>query len=185
MPEKRGRGGIGCVLYHRVSTLDQDPTLARDELRQQAAARGWTVIEQIEETGSGANNDRPGLVRALATAKGRPLLVWKLDRFGRSVLDIHTNINAHVEKGGRFIATSQGLDVRKGDAMSAFFLAIMAAFAELERNLIRERTRLGLDKAVKAGKVLGRPPGAKDKKPRRKKGGRVLVFRPVEPKGSK
>lgn len=174
-----------CILYHRVSTLDQDPELARAELRRAAELRGLVVVEEIEETGSGANNDRPGLQRALLVSRGRALLVWKLDRFGRSALDVLSNLQRHVKAGGRFVAVTQGLDVREGDAMSGLILAVLAAVAEFERSLIVERTRLGLARARAAGKRLGRPQGALDRKPRRKKGGRVLVLRSVERGGSK
>lgn len=169
-----------AVTYHRVSTLDQDPELARAELRRGAELRGLHVVEAIEETGSGANNDRPGLQRALKAAKGRTLLVWKLDRFGRSALDVLSNLRRHVDAGGRFVAVTQGLDVRQGDAMSGLILAVLAAVAEFERSLIVERTRLGLERAKAAGRYPGRPRGSKDRKPRRKKGGRVLVVRSVE-----
>src|SRR5688572_15959702 len=84
-----------CALYHRVSTRDQDKTLARRELRQAAAVRGLRVALEVEESGSGALNNRPGLRRVMDAAnKGEvsAVLVWKLDRFGRSSLDVLGNI---------------------------------------------------------------------------------------------
>jgi len=120
------------------------------------------LTEEIEETGSGACNDRPGLQRVLAAARSGKLdavLVWKLDRWGRSSLDVLSNIRALESAGVRFIAISQGLDVRPGgDAMSHLILGVLASVAEFEREIIRERTRLGLGKARRAGKRLGRPP---------------------------
>jgi DNA invertase Pin-like site-specific DNA recombinase len=151
-----------AALYHRVSTLDQDPTLARAELRTAAVVRGLAVVTEVEETGSGARNDRPGLVRILDDARrGRVdvVLCWKLDRFGRSALDVLANVRALEDAGVRFIATTQGIDVKPGgDAMSRLTLTMLAAVAEFERELIIERTRLGLAKARRAGQRLGRPP---------------------------
>ncbi len=103
-----------CLTYHRCSTNDQDPQLAREELRA-AASRLGELVEEIEETGSGARNDRPGLRRVLELARTGKIdcvLVWKLDRWGRSSLDVRTNIRALESCGVRFIAISQGLDVR-------------------------------------------------------------------------
>jgi len=86
------------------------------------------------------------------------VLVWKLDRFGRSALDVLANIRELEGAGIRFLATSQGLDVRPGsDAMSRLILGVLASVAEFERDIIRERTRLGLEKARAEGKRLGRP----------------------------
>lgn len=149
------------ALYHRVSKLDQDLTLARDELRAVATARGLEVTLDVEETGSGARNDRPGLARVLDAARRgqvRAVVVWKLDRFGRSALDVLTNIRTLRDAGCRFIVTSQGLDVRPdGEAVSSLLLSILAGVAEFERELIVERTRLGVEKARRAGKRIGRP----------------------------
>jgi DNA invertase Pin-like site-specific DNA recombinase len=149
------------AIYHRASTLDQDPTLAREELRAAARARGLTVGMEIEESGSGARSDRPGLQRVLDAArrgKVSAVIVWKLDRFGRSALDLLSNIRTLENSGVRFIAVTQGIDIHpEGDAMSRLILTVLAGVAEFERSLIIERTRLGLDKARRAGKRLGRP----------------------------
>lgn len=151
---------LRVATYHRVSTFDQDPALARGELSVAAARLGGEVVLAIEETGSGARNDRPGLQRLMDAARRRRLdvvLVWKLDRFGRSALDVLANIRELDGAGVRFIATTQGLDVRPGgDAMSRLILGVLASVAEFERDIIRERTRLGLAKARASGKRLGR-----------------------------
>jgi putative DNA-invertase from lambdoid prophage Rac len=154
---------IRMALYHRVSTLDQNPGLARDELRDAARRRGAEVVLDIEETGSGARNDRPGLQRLMQAARRGKLdavMVWKLDRFGRSALDVLANIRDLDAAGVRFIAITQGIDIRPGgDAMSRLMLTMLAAVAEFERDLVRERTRLGMAKARAAGKRIGRPRG--------------------------
>jgi putative DNA-invertase from lambdoid prophage Rac len=148
-----------AAIYHRVSTVDQRPELARHELAAAARRFGARVVLNIEETGSGASNDRPGLVRILDAARRGQIdvvLVWKLDRFGRSALDLITNLRALDTAGVRFIATTQGLDFR-GDPISKLHLTVLAAVAEFERDQIIERTRLGLAKAKRDGKRLGRP----------------------------
>jgi len=116
---------------------------------------------RIEESASGAWDGRPELQRLLREARRGLLdcvLVWKLDRFGRSALDVLANIQALADAGVRFVAATQGIDIKPGgDAMSRLMLTVLAAVAEFERDLIRERTRLGLAKARALGKRLGRP----------------------------
>lgn len=150
-----------AAIYHRVSTTDQDAGLARDELRAAVAARSYEIALDVEETGSGARNDRPGLQQVLdAARRGRinAVFVWKLDRFGRSALDLLSNIRTLEDSGCRFVAVTQGIDVRSGgDSMSRLLLTMLAAVAEFERELIVERTRLGLAKARAKGKRFGRP----------------------------
>jgi len=147
--------------YHRVSTLDQNPKLARQELRQAASRLGKLVME-VEEVGSGARNDRPGWQRLLdAARRGQvdAVVVWKLDRAGRSTLDLLSNIEQLESLGVRFLAVTQGLDIKPGgDAVSKMLLTMLAAVATFERDLIRERTRLGLARAVANGTRLGRRP---------------------------
>ena len=162
-----------AVTYHRVSTADQDPTLARAELRRAAEARSLILVAEIEETGSGARNDRPGLHQVLDLARWHQVdhvLVWKLDRFGRSTIDVLTNVEQLERMGCTFISTTQGLEIGPGaGAMGRLVLQVMAAMAEFERELIRERTRLALAAARSAGRKLGRPKGSKDSKKRRRR----------------
>lgn len=147
--------------YHRVSSLDQDPTLARRELEAWTARAGGRVVMQVEESASGAWNGRPGLVRVLEAARRGEIdvvAVWKLDRWGRSALDVLANIESLTSAGVRFVAISQGLDAKPdGDAMSRLMLTVLAAIAEFERDLIRERTHVGLARARDKGVQLGRP----------------------------
>lgn len=149
------------ALYHRCSTLDQNPALARVELQNAAARHGGQVVMDIEETGSGARNDRPGLQRLMeASRRGQvdAVMVWKLDRFGRSALDVLANMRDLDAAGVRFIAITQGIDIRPGgDAMSRLILGVLASVAEFERDLIRERTKLGMARARAAGRRIGRP----------------------------
>jgi DNA invertase Pin-like site-specific DNA recombinase len=154
---------VRCGLYHRVSTADQDVALPHDELVAAARARGFEITVDIIETGSGRRHDRPGLrsiIDAAQRGKIGAVLVWKLDRFGRSVLDLLTNILVLDNAGVRFVVVTQGIDMHPGgDPMSRSLLSMLAGVAEFERDLI-ERTRLGLDNARRQGRHLGRPLGA-------------------------
>lgn len=169
MPE---RFPMRTALYHRVSTTDQDPTLARAELQAAAARFGGVVVMDIEETGSGARNDRPGLQRILAAARAGELdcvIVWKLDRWGRSSLDLLSNIDALQAAGVRFVAVTQGLDIKPGgDPVGRLLLTMLAGVAEFERALIKERVTLGLRRAklngTRSGKPIGRPKSIPEKR---------------------
>jgi DNA invertase Pin-like site-specific DNA recombinase len=152
---------VRAALYHRVSTVDQNPHLARRELRAAARRMGLRVALDVRETGKGSNNDRPGLLRVLQAAQRGDVdvvLVWKLDRFGRSAFDLLGNIRQLEAAGVRFVSVTQGIDIRPGgDPMSRLVLTLLSAIAEFERDLIVERTRLGLANARRAGKLIGRP----------------------------
>lgn len=155
-----------AALYHRVSTLDQNPDLATEELRLAAQRMGADIVEIVTETCSGAKagKDRPGLGKLLKMAEAGQidcLLVWKLDRFGRTMLDTLANIGLLEKSGCRFICTSQGLDIGNHNPASKLMLAVLAAAAEFERDMLRERTRLGLQQARAKGKRLGRVPKAR------------------------
>ena len=163
-----------AVTYHRVSTRDQDPTLARAELRRAAALRGLEIIEEVEETGSGARMARPGLDRVMELVNHHlvtHVLVWKLDRFGRSLLDIVWQIESIERAGVTFISVTQGIEIGWGvaGAMGKLVLHIMAAMAEFERTLGIERTQLGMGAARARGVKFGRPKGAKDRKKRKRR----------------
>jgi DNA invertase Pin-like site-specific DNA recombinase len=157
---------LRIATYHRTSTLDgrQDVTLAREELRQ-AAERLGAVTMEVEEQGSGARNDRPGLQGVMDAARRGKLdvvICWKLDRWGRSAVDVLANIRELTSRGVRFIAVSQGLDVKAGgDAVSMLLVNMLAAVAEFERELIKERVTLGMRRAqlkgTRSGNPIGRP----------------------------
>src|SRR5512133_63115 len=118
------------------------------ELREYAAARKWSVYAEYVDTGwSGAKASRPELNRLMADARKRRfdcVCVWKLDRWGRSVQHSITSIQELNSLGVRFIAVTQNLDTDASNPMARFMLTIMAAFAELEREIIRERVTAGV-----------------------------------------
>src|SRR5215471_8514591 len=148
-------------VYARVSTSDQNYEMQLRELRAYASARRWTVTDEYVDTGwSGARANRPELTRLMSDARKRwvdAVAVWKLDRWGRSVADSSKGIQELASLGVRFIAVTQNIDTDESNPMARFLLHVMAAFAELERELIRERTVAGIRAARAKGKTLGRP----------------------------
>lgn len=149
------------AIYCRVSTNDQDCSLQLRELREYVARRGWTVAgEYVDEGFSGAKASRPALDRLMHDAANRVfdvVVVWKVDRFGRSVLHLNQQLAALTAHGVRFIATTQALDTDASNPTSRLLLQILAAVSEFERDIIRERTLLGVRAAQRAGKAVGRP----------------------------
>jgi len=148
-----------AALYARVSTLDQDPELQLRELRELAIQRGWKASEYIDHGVSGAHFKRPGLDRLLADAQAGKLdlvAVWRLDRLGRSVIDLVRIVLQLHEWKVQFVSQHDaGLDTTTPVGQLVF--QILAAFAEFERNLLRERTRAGIARARDRGVTLGRP----------------------------
>lgn len=157
------RPRLRAALYHRVSTREQNPRLARAELRAAAATRGLRVVLEVEEIASGRGSVRPGLERVLDAAQRGAIdvvMVQRLDRWGRSSLDLLANLRRLRSAGVGFVAIAQGLEVRQQpDAVSDLTLTVLAAVAEFERAVIVERTLDGLAAARRAGKKLGRPLG--------------------------
>ena len=149
------------AIYARVSTSDQTCDLQLRELRQYVAARCWETTSEYVDTGwSGAAAARPELDRLLKDARMRRfdvVVVWKLDRWGRSVAASVKSIQELASLGVRFMAITQNIDTDDDNPMSRFLLHILAAFAELERELIRERVTAGVRAAKARGKQVGRP----------------------------
>ncbi|HEX4170487.1 MAG TPA: recombinase family protein [Bryobacteraceae bacterium] len=145
-------------LYARVSTNDQQtlPMQIR-ALREHATRRDWNVVMQAREVGSGAAQ-RQAREKLMAAARRRELdvvLVWRLDRWGRSVTDLLATLQELEHLGVGFVSLTEALDLTTpaGRAMAG----LLAIFAEFEREILRERTRAGLAQARQNGKRLGRP----------------------------
>jgi putative DNA-invertase from lambdoid prophage Rac len=133
-------------IYVRVSTVDQNSELQLRDLTSYADREGWQIVDTYQDIISGCNANRPGLNRLMADAQTRKfdcLLVWKLDRFGRSLVDCLNNIRTLEDHGVRFIAVTQGLDTDQRNPACKFLLHVLGAAAEFERALIHERTRAG------------------------------------------
>ena len=150
-----------CAIYCRVSTELQGCDLQLRELREYAERRGWQVAGEFVDKGvSGRRANRRALDMLMASARLRrfdTVLVWKLDRWGRSVVDSIRSIQELVSLGIRFIAVTQNIDTDESNPTSRFFLHVMSAFAEMEVSLMRERTIAGVRAARANGKTLGRP----------------------------
>ncbi|MBZ5623531.1 MAG: recombinase family protein [Acidobacteriia bacterium] len=150
-----------CALYARVSTTDQNCETQLRELREYISRRGWKIAREYVDTGfSGSKASRPALDRLMADAaqgKFDCIVVYKIDRFGRSVLHLNQQLAALTSYGVRFIATSQSLDTDEKNPTSRVLLQVLASVAEFEREMIRERTLSGIRAAQAAGKVVGRP----------------------------
>ena len=135
-----------AAFYTRVSTSDQSPELQLRELHEYTTRQGWDITEIYQDVISGAKISRPGLKRLMEDARARKfdvLLVWKLDRFGRSLADCLNNIQELERWRIRFIATTQNLDTDEKNPASRFLLHVLGAAAEFERSLIRERALAG------------------------------------------
>lgn len=156
-PVKMLRAG----LYARVSTLDQQTLpMQMRALREYALKRGWTIVEESKEVGSGAVA-RAMRQRLIDSAKRRDIdvvLVWRLDRWGRSVADLVSTLQELTALGVGFVSVTEALDLTTpaGRAMAG----LLSVFAEFERDIMRERVRAGLAHARLQGKRLGRPPTA-------------------------
>jgi DNA invertase Pin-like site-specific DNA recombinase len=149
------------VIYARVSTVEQSCEMQLRELRDYATRRGMEVVGEYIDTGwSGAKASRPELDRLMQDARMRrfdAILVWKLDRWGRSVAHCVRSVQELVSLGVRFLAVTQNIDTDESNPTSRFLLHLFAAFAELEREMIRERVVSGIRNAKISGKSWGRP----------------------------
>ncbi len=136
------------VIYARVSTDDQRCEMQLTELREYAARSGWTIAhEYIDQGYSGSKADRPALMRLMRDANMKrfaAVIVWKLDRFGRSVSQLVQNVRRLDELGVRFLVPSQSIDTDHKSPTGRLMMHILAAMAEFERDLIRERVNAGL-----------------------------------------
>jgi DNA invertase Pin-like site-specific DNA recombinase len=151
---------LRVAFYARVSTSNghQDPEMQLRELREYAKHRELTIIGEYIDKMTGSKDSRPALNRLMADAHQRKfdaVLVWKLDRFGRSLRHL-VNALAELEALGlSFISLRDNLDLSTPSGRLMF--QIIGAMAEFERSLIQERVKAGLRNAKAKGKRLGRP----------------------------
>jgi putative DNA-invertase from lambdoid prophage Rac len=157
-PSKRARPELRAGLYARVSTQDQQTvTLQTRAMREYAGRRGWRIALQVKEVGSGASQRerRETLLEAARRREIDVVLVWRLDRWGRSVTDLLATLQELEHLGVGFVSLTEALDLTTpaGRAMAG----LLAVFAEFEREILRERVRAGLAQARQNGQRLGRP----------------------------
>ena len=145
------------AIYYRVSTTDQSPEAQIRELRTYAERRRFKYIEEYVETASGAAKSRPELDRLMASVRMRKVdlvLVWAFDRFARSTRQLVDTLEEFQELGVDFVSYTQQIDTTTAAGKLTF--TVLAAIAEFERELIRERVRSGMAAAKARGKHVGR-----------------------------
>ena len=149
------------ALYARVSTVNghQDPEMQLRELREYCLRRGWEIVAEYVDKGvSGSKDSRPALNRMVADAHSRKfdgVLVWKMDRFARSLKHLVNALADFEALGVSFISLRDNLDLTTPSGRLMF--QIIGAMAEFERALIQERVKAGLRNARAKGRTLGRP----------------------------
>src|ERR1700733_1285106 len=152
---------LRTALYAGVSTRDkgQDTNVQLRELREYCERRGWTIAHEYVDSGvSGAKESRPALNQLMTDAKRRKfdaVVVFKLDRFGRSLKHLVNSLAEFDAVGVAFVSMSDNLDLTTPQGRLMF--NIIGAMAEFERSLISERTRAGIAYARSKGKRIGRP----------------------------
>ena len=150
------------AIYARVSTANngQDPTMQTRELREYAERRGWSVAGEYVDVGiSGTKEKRPELDRLMADAHRRrfdAVIVWKFDRFARSVSHLLRALETFKALGIEFVSLSESVDTSTPTGKMVF--TVLGAVAELERSLIVERVKAGMRNARAKGRKIGRPP---------------------------
>jgi DNA invertase Pin-like site-specific DNA recombinase len=161
------RGGkLRVSIYSRVSTVGQDTDMQTTELREYCKRRGWDLVHEYSDQGvSGAKESRPELNRLIADAHKRrfdAVVVWRFDRFARSVSHLLRALEEFRSLGIEFVSLSEAVDTSTPTGKMVF--TVLGAVAELERSLITERVRAGLRNARAKGKKLGRPRKSVDPK---------------------
>jgi DNA invertase Pin-like site-specific DNA recombinase len=152
---------MNVALYARVSTFDksQDPEMQLRELRDYCVRRGWDIAGEYVDRGiSGTKDSRPELNRLMTDAHRRrfdAVVVWRFDRFARSVSHLLRALETFKSLGIEFVSYSEAIDT--GTPVGKMTFTVLGAVAELERSLIVERVNAGLRNARAKGKRLGRP----------------------------
>ena len=147
-----------AALYARVSTSNngQDPEVQLRELREYVKRRGWEIASEYVDVGiSGSKEKRPQLDRLLADAHRRrfdAVVVWKFDRFARSVSHLLRALETFQSLGIEFVSLTEGVDT--STPMGKMVFTVLGAVAELERSLIVERVKAGLRNARAKGNGL-------------------------------
>jgi DNA invertase Pin-like site-specific DNA recombinase len=148
-----------AAIYARVSTSDQSTVMQISALREYIERRGWKLVEEyIDEGVSGSRECRPALDRLAADARRRAfdaVVVFRFDRFARSVSHLARALDEFRALGIEFVSLHEAVDTSTPMGRAMFHIA--GAFAELEREIIRERVKAGLANAKRRGRKVGRP----------------------------
>jgi DNA invertase Pin-like site-specific DNA recombinase len=164
---------IKCAaLYVRVSTGEQTTLNQEIFLKEYCERNHIEIYKTYKDEGiSGSKTTRPDLdvmLQDMRQGYFNTIIVWKLDRLGRSVQHLLQLLEEFNNKNIRLICTDMNIDT--GTSQGKFFFTVVGAFAELERDMIRERIKLGLARRKSQGKKLGRQFGARDKSSRKRLG---------------
>jgi DNA invertase Pin-like site-specific DNA recombinase len=158
------------AVYIRVSRKAQNPEMQAEDIAKFCAARGWQIVSTVTEKMSGAKR-RPVRQQLIAEAKARgcdAIVAWKLDRWGRSTLDLHESVAELIEAGVSFATVRDNFDLTTATGRLVF--SMLAAVAQFERELIVERVTTGIQHAqrhgTRSGKAIGRPPTSAERAPR-------------------
>ena len=147
------------AVYARVSTTDQSTDSQLLDLRRYVRERGWTIFKEYCDNGiSGTTESRPALNRLMDDAKKRKfdvVLVWRFDRFARSTRHLINALEEFRNLGIDFVSYQENIDT--SSPLGSAIFTIISAVAQLERDIIAERVKAGLRRAVDSGKQLGRP----------------------------
>lgn len=146
------------AIYARVSTHDQQTLpMQLSAMRAYAKRNGWQVFLKVEEVGSGATTrpQREELLRAARRKEIDIIVVWRLDRWGRSLVDLVTTLQELMALKVGFVSLSEALDLTTPSGRA--FAGMLAVFAEFERDILRDRVKAGIAQARKDGRPHGRP----------------------------
>jgi DNA invertase Pin-like site-specific DNA recombinase len=152
-----------AAIYARVSTTDkgQNVDMQLNALKPYCDSRGWTYTEYVDNGVSGSKEERNALGRLLRDAKQRKfdvIVVWKLDRFSRSLKHLVTTLDDMRKLGVDFVSFSENIDFTTPSGR--LMVNLLAAFAEFERDIMSERIKAGMMEARNNGKHVGRKPKA-------------------------
>lgn len=159
-----------AAIYARVSTQDQMLETQITNCQRYCKAQDWDYDIYAEKI-SGSKDSRRELdqmLQRMRRGEYKSVVVWKLDRLGRSTMHLLQLLEEFRNKGVDLVVTTMGINTSNPEGQ--FFFTIIAAFAQMEREFIQQRIKAGLETKRAQGVRLGRPPGAKDKKKRRKSG---------------
>lgn len=150
---------LKAAIYLRVSRADQRSGLQLDEATELVSRRGWTLVETFSDEGiSGSKSTRPGLTKLREAARRRSfdvLVVWRNDRLFRSLRDMVLTLDEFRALGLGFVSVTEAFDTTT--PAGRLLLHVVAAMAEFEREVLRERTISGIAAAKRRGARLGRP----------------------------
>ncbi|MBM4253181.1 MAG: recombinase family protein [Deltaproteobacteria bacterium] len=147
-----------AACYARVSTSDQKTLSAQiTAMKSYARKRKWQLVSVVEEVGSGRahRQKRQDLISAAIRREIDAIIVWKLDRWGRSIVDLVSSLQTLTEVGVGFVSITEALDFTTPSGRA--FAGMLSVFAEFERDLLSERIRAGIAEARKKGRPHGRP----------------------------